>query len=140
MPEAFCFTHNVCFWETDAMGVSHHSNYLKYFEMARVAWLREKGLLDQHYPYADMALAVIESNCKHCRPTRFGETINIYLQVRRDGIRVQFQYAIYSAAGGELIATGDTVLVPINSQLRPTKLSQPLIKVMEQEKWIEIWP
>jgi acyl-CoA thioester hydrolase len=33
--------HRVPFYETDAMGVVHHSNYVRYFELARVVWLDE---------------------------------------------------------------------------------------------------
>ena len=31
--------HRVPFYETDAMGVVHHSNYVRYLELARIAWL-----------------------------------------------------------------------------------------------------
>ena len=30
--------------ETDMMGVVHHSNYFRWFEMGRVAWLRAAGV------------------------------------------------------------------------------------------------
>ena len=33
--------HRVPFYETDAMGIVHHSNYVRYFELARVVWLDE---------------------------------------------------------------------------------------------------
>jgi acyl-CoA thioester hydrolase len=33
--------HRVPFYETDAMGVVHHANYVKYLELARIAWLDE---------------------------------------------------------------------------------------------------
>ena len=28
--------------ETDQMGIVHHSNYLKFFELARIEWLEKK--------------------------------------------------------------------------------------------------
>ena len=121
------------------MGVSHHSNYLKYFEMARVGWLRERGLMNIHYPYSDMALAVIESSCRHMQPVRFGEEIRICLQVRREKLKIEFRYKVLNS-DQEVLATGDTVLVPINSALKPTRIPQPLIEALEQESWTETWP
>jgi acyl-CoA thioester hydrolase len=40
------FSHRVPFYETDAMGVVHHSNYVRYLELARIQWLDE-----HHRPY-----------------------------------------------------------------------------------------
>ena len=34
----------VRFAETDAMGVAHHANYFRWFEVGRVAYLREAGI------------------------------------------------------------------------------------------------
>jgi len=46
--------HRVAFYETDAMGIVHHSNYLRFFERARVDWLAEH---DQPYTaYVDLGL------------------------------------------------------------------------------------
>ena len=39
--------HRVGFYETDAMGIVHHSNYLRFFENARVVWLETH---DKSYP------------------------------------------------------------------------------------------
>ncbi|MDG2306288.1 MAG: thioesterase family protein [Candidatus Binatia bacterium] len=33
--------HRVPFYETDAMGIVHHANYIRYLEVARVAWMDE---------------------------------------------------------------------------------------------------
>ena len=40
--------HRVPFYETDAMQVVHHSNYVRYLELARIVWLDE-----HHRPYRD---------------------------------------------------------------------------------------
>ena len=40
--------------ETDMMGVVHHSNYFRWFEMGRVAWLRGAVGADErqhNFPY-----------------------------------------------------------------------------------------
>ena len=41
-------SHRVPFYETDAMGIVHHSNYVRYLELGRIRWLDE-----HHRPYRD---------------------------------------------------------------------------------------
>ena len=33
--------HRVPFYETDAMGLVHHSNYVRFLELARIRWMDE---------------------------------------------------------------------------------------------------
>jgi acyl-CoA thioester hydrolase len=40
--------HRVPFYETDAMGIVHHSNYIRHMELARIVWLDE-----HHRPYRE---------------------------------------------------------------------------------------
>ena len=42
-------THRVQYYETDRMGVTHHSNYIRFMEEARVAYLEQLG-----FPYAEL--------------------------------------------------------------------------------------
>lgn len=41
--------HRVPFYETDAMGIVHHANYIRYLEIARVAWMDEHDRPYSHY-------------------------------------------------------------------------------------------
>src|ERR1043165_4377259 len=90
----FGYRRRVAFADTDAMGVVHHVNYLRYFEEARVAWLRARGLSHVHYPHADSCLAVLESRCEHRAGARFDDELFVFLQVRRERLKFHFQYAI----------------------------------------------
>lgn len=38
-------TINVRFYETDMMGIAHHSNHFRWFEMARIEFLRHIGVI-----------------------------------------------------------------------------------------------
>jgi acyl-CoA thioester hydrolase len=136
----FEYTRDVAFCDTDAMAVVHHSNYLKYFEEARVAWMRSRGLSDTHFPEADAALAVIEARILHHQPCGFGERLMIRLQVKRERARIRFRYTVHSDSRDEMIASGETIHVPVNKSLRPTRAAQKLVNALESEPWIETWP
>ena len=40
------YTHQTQYYETDQMGIIHHSNYIRWMEEARVAYMEELG-----FPY-----------------------------------------------------------------------------------------
>ncbi|MGE4605331.1 MAG: thioesterase family protein, partial [Myxococcota bacterium] len=48
------YRYRVPFFDTDAMGVVHHANYIRYLELARIVWLDEHDV-----PYRDVAAAGI---------------------------------------------------------------------------------
>ncbi len=157
----FIFRRRVAFADTDAMGVLHHSRYLIFFEEARVAWLRAAGLDAEHFPVSPMVLGVIETTTRHLQPCRFENLVHVATQVRQEGLRVHFQYAMYASqltpertqfleAGGwleedlelsrqNILAYGSTVLVPLNLQLKPIRLSAELSEKIRKSSWTETW-
>jgi acyl-CoA thioester hydrolase len=136
----FEYSRPVAFCDTDAMAVVHHANYLRYFEEARVAWMRARDLSDTHFPKADAALAVISSRIFHYRPVGFDDVVTIRLQVKRERMKIYFRYAMHSDKRDAMIASGETVHVAVNKQLRPTRLTEKFIQTLEKEPWIETWP
>lgn len=137
--KAYCLNHAVQYYETDAMGVVHHSNYLRYFEQARVEWIRDKKLDSFHYPHCDIHWAVIESQLFHLRPAYFGDYLQTYLQVKREKLKICFQYVTFSNRFEEAVAKGLTVLVPVNSDKQITRLQKPVKDYLENLKWTETW-
>lgn len=136
----FEYSRDVAFCDTDAMAVVHHANYLRYFEEARVAWMRARSLSATHFPHADSALAVVESRIFHYKPAYFGDRMTIRLQAKRDGLKIYFRYAMRTDTSDALIASGETVHVAVNKALRPVKLAPQFTQAMESEQWIETWP
>jgi acyl-CoA thioester hydrolase len=136
--KAFCYPRKVNYYEADSMGVVHHSHYLKYFEEARVAWIDVMGVANCHFPHVDVHWAVLESRTLHLKPAYFPETIEIYVQVKREGLKLVFQYATYSSKQG-LVALAETRLAPVNSEKRPVKLPKAVKEVFERETWTETW-
>lgn len=141
MKSPFVYECRVAFSDTDAMGVVHHANYLHYCEEARVAWMRFHELNDTHYPQSDRVLAVLQYQVWHRRPARFDDAILVRLQVRNQGVRIRFQYAILkrTQGGEECLATAETLHIPVDRELRPQRPSPRLLEHLEKEPWIETW-
>lgn len=73
--------HRVAFYETDAMGVVHHANYLHFMERARVHWMEE-----HHRPYTEyvaegLQFAVIRVDAEYLKPARFDERIEVHVRL-----------------------------------------------------------
>ncbi len=82
--------HKVQFYETDLMGIVHHSNYLRFFEEARVAWAVSRGILDYQKPESASHLAVLETRVKHLKPAKFGDDLHVEIQAKIEKIRIIF--------------------------------------------------
>lgn len=136
----FDYHHRVAFHDTDTMGVVHHSNYIRYFEEARVAWLRERGLIELHQPMGPWAFAVIELDCRYIKPARFEDELVTRVEGIVKGLRLKFRYAIWSKRLESWICTGHTILVPLNKDLRPTRLPEAVLQQFGAESWSETWP
>lgn len=138
---SFSYSRRVAFSDTDAMGVVHHANYLRFCEEARVAWLREHDLAATHYPQTDIVLAVLHYQVWHLRPATFEDQILVRLQVRREGVKVRFQYSILKKVADEfeLIAEAETLHFPVDKDLKPARPHQSLLKQLEKESWTETW-
>ncbi len=121
------------------MGIVHHSNYLRYFEEARVAWAHAQGILDYQKKESAYALAVIETRVRHLRPSSFGDQLRVDIQAKREGALILFQYRIHSLTKNEVVAVGMTSHAALNFALKPIKIPQDMKTILEKESWTETW-
>jgi acyl-CoA thioester hydrolase len=128
----------VAFADTDAMGIVHHSNYLRYFEVARVGWLRLKGHDYRDWQKAGRHMPLVESHCRYKKPARFDDVLEINVKPRIEGVRVIFDYAVKNKATQELLSEGYTIHVAVNEQMKLIDLPIEFIKIIQEDKkWIE---
>jgi acyl-CoA thioester hydrolase len=116
----------VRFAETDAQGVAHNSNYLVWFELARVAYLAEhtggyQALRDQ-----GIEALVLESHVRYRVPARFDDRLRVHARVTDvRGARFRYEYAI--TRGDEVIADGWTEHACVDAAtFRPTRIPAEL--------------
>ena len=67
--------HRVPFYKTDAMGVVHHSNFVRYFELARVAWLDEHDRPYARYVEEDLHFATTRVEASYHKSARFDDVL-----------------------------------------------------------------
>lgn len=121
--EAMIYRRSVNYYETDQMGIVHHSNYIRYFEEARMdmmeqiempyVTLEEKGLL----------IPVLSVECQYQKPLLFGETFEIFSRlVHYDGIKMQFAYEIYVER--ELRTKGNSRHCFLDKEMKPVRMKR----------------
>jgi acyl-CoA thioester hydrolase len=127
-PDDYEFVHRirVRFVETDAMGIVHHSNYLAYFEEARVEYLRAIGHPFTEWREAGLESPVLESFVRYRQPLRFDDEITVHLrlaEVTRATFQMAYLITIDNESGAARAhATGVTVHGCVTTAGRPTRL------------------
>jgi acyl-CoA thioester hydrolase len=115
----------VIFGDTDQMGVVYYANYLRWFESARAALLRDRGLSGRHLVELGVAFPVAEAFCKYRRPAHYEDLLDVDIQVTELGhVRIRFGYQV--RRGAELVADGYTVHACVNPQGKPVRIPEPL--------------
>jgi acyl-CoA thioester hydrolase len=98
----------VRYQETDCMKVVYYGNYLTYFEVGRVEFLRQQGLpmseVDQK-----VHLPVVEATVRYVRPARLDDLLDVRCWVsERKRASFRFAYEILNEAT-QPVATGGTL-------------------------------
>lgn len=132
----FTYRHRVQFYETDLMGIVHHSNYLRIYEEARVAWAHARGLIEYQKPESASQLAVVETKVKHLWPAKFGDDVTVQLQVRREKARIRFFYRM--SLDARVLSECETVHAALDKDLKLVRPPEKLVEILEKEPWTEI--
>ena len=116
----------VRFAETDAQGVAHNSNYLVWFEIARIAYLEEFAGGYPALRETGLESFVLESHVRYRLPAHFDDRLQIHARVGElRGARFRFDYEV--TRGPEVIADGWTSHACVDATtLRPTRIPQAL--------------
>jgi acyl-CoA thioester hydrolase len=97
--------------ETDQMSVVYHGNYMPYFEMGRVEWLRNKGISYKSLEENGIALPIVSMTINYKKPARYDDLLTVVTTIKEiPSTRIYFQYEIYNQKN-ELLNKGDTTLV-----------------------------
>lgn len=106
----FAYIRKVAYHETDKMGITHHSNYIKWMEEARVAFLDEIGYGYARLERDGIISPVIGVECQYRHPTTFDDTVEIQVRVEEfSGVRLVIGYTMTDQATGRPVLTGKTM-------------------------------
>ena len=121
----------VRYYETDQMGIVHHSNYIRYFECGRTAMLKELGLPIEKIEEAGVMLPVVSVECRYKVPARLGDTLRVVSMIDEvPRAKLVIRTEIFNPAG-QLVCEGEVVLGFINAQTRrPVRCPEALAEIL----------
>lgn len=103
------YEHLVQYYETDQMGVVHHSNYIRWFEEARIYYFDKIGLSYKHMEEIGIISPVVGVSAKYKTSVKFFDTVEIDVKFTRyTGVRLFISYEIKDKETGEVRCTGES--------------------------------
>jgi len=97
------------YYETDQMGIIHHSNYVRWMEEARVHVMEQIGF--GYYKMENMGILcpVLGVSTEYKQMVRFNERVIIRCRIAEyTGLKFTMLYEIVKKDTGELCTTGET--------------------------------
>jgi acyl-CoA thioester hydrolase len=116
--------------ETDQMGVVYHANYLVWFEVGRVDFIRELGLDYRTMESEDGAMiAVVEARARYKAPARYDDELEVrtrLLNVR--GSIIRFGYSVVRVGDGVELCEGETVHIVVDREMKKRAMPEKYVK------------
>ena len=127
----FIYQRRVQFYETDAQGFLHHSNYFRIFEETRGEFLRQLG-----FPYSLLRqrgyeVVLIDAYAKYLRPVFYDVLVRVELKLE-ELTKVRFAFSYSVTVGNELKAKGRTAHCVVKNG-KPVRIPRELYELFEAQ-------
>ena len=100
------YKHTVKYYETDRMGFTHHSNYIRWMEEARIDFMDRIGWNYQRFEDEGLISPVTAVECKYRKTTTFPDTVTIGVSVEEfRSIKLRIKY-VMSKENGDIVCEG----------------------------------
>jgi len=111
-------TVRVRYAETDQMGVAYYANYMVWFEVARGAFCRARGIAYDSMEKDGLFLPILEARCRYRAPARYDDELTVDVHVAELRSRtIRFEYII--TRDDTLIAEGETIQMLVDTDRKP---------------------
>lgn len=119
------YERKINYYETDQMGVVHHSNYIRYLEEARCFFLDSYDMPFISFEDKGITIPVLAVNCEYKKHVTFGDTILINVFVKEyNSVRFTIGYNVTDKKTGETVILAETKHCFTNKSLRPINLKK----------------
>lgn len=98
------YRHEVKYYECDRMGITHHSNYIRFMEEARVDWMDQLGYGFDRMEAEGVVSPVVAVDCRYKHPSTFKDVVEIAVEVAETTpLKITFAYTM--TVGGRTVCT-----------------------------------
>ena len=122
---SFIYRRKINYYETDRMGVVHHSNYIRFLEEARCRWLEELEMPMEVLEKNNLTIPTLEVNCAYKHHVTAGDTITIEPKIDDfNGVRMTVSYEVKNEKTGEIVIIPKTKHCFTTLDLKPVNLKK----------------
>lgn len=123
----------VNYFDTDGMGVVHHSNYARFYETARTEVLRQFGTSYKDMESSGVMLPILEVYTRCLSPAYYDDVLTIKVTMPElPKVKLRFDHEVYRE-DGTLINTGYVVLAFTDCETRrPCRASESFIAIFRE--------
>lgn len=126
------YEHKAQYYETDQMGVIHHSNYIRWMEEARIYYLDQLGISYKRLEEEGIISPVLEVYGKYRQMVQFGDTVQIDMEIRQfNGIKMTLGYKVMDKESGIVMFSGESKHCFLNAKGIPVSLKKAAPKIYD---------
>lgn len=120
------YQHVVQYYETDKMGITHHSNYIRWMEEARVDFLDKIGWSFDKLEAQGIVSPVVAVECQYKATTTFPEVIRIAVSIEEfKGVKLKLKYNMLNSEE-RIVCIGKSEHCFLGVDGRPVRLNKEL--------------
>lgn len=127
------FERKINYYETDKMGIVHHSNYIRFLEEARCFLLNSVGMPFSEFEKKGITIPVLAVNCIYKHHVTFNDTLLIKVFVKEySGVKMTISYDVREKATGKTVIIAETKHCFTTRDLKPTNLKKAIPEFSEK--------
>lgn len=117
------YTHRINYYETDKMGITHHSNYIRFMEEARIYFLEQIGWGFEKLEAEGIGSPVISLTANYKKTTKFPDVISIEIYIEKlSAFKLTFGYVFKHE--DDVVFTGTSSHCFLDSEGHPVMLEK----------------
>lgn len=133
------YERKINYYETDKMGIVHHSNYIRYLEECRSRWLEKLDLSMEKLESEGYTIPTLEVNCKYKNHVTSGDTIIIEPYISEyNGIRMTVKYNVIESNNKNIVIEAYTKHCFTDRNLKPINMKKKNIEIYNKFKEIVV--
>ncbi len=117
------YLRHVNYYETDKMAIVHHSNYIRWFEEARLDFMDQIGVNYREFEKTGIIIPVVDVSCKYLISAKYDDIMSIQaILTQFTGVRMAFRYEVRFQETGELAAAGTSTHCFLDENRKPVSI------------------
>ena len=119
------YEHKAQYYETDQMGIVHHSNYVRWFESARMDMMKQMGVSYKGMEEAGIISPVLTVGCEYKSMVHFDDEVLVEVNITSyNGVKLVLEYKITDKETGQIRTLGSSSHCFLNEKGMPVSLKK----------------